>query len=616
MLNNMKLSTKLIGGFGIIFFFLLSITAVMFNALNKTSAAFEIFMEEDFGIASNALKVETLMLQCRSDEKDYLQGRDKTYLRRYTLNMNALQEATRAILDLSDRSSNYEMKEKAQALLPLIANYKKYFEEVVNAYDKEGGGSAEAQNQKVQQLVAMLNETAQQRELAVQAVSKTANKGGMQKNAVAKSTVKNYGNTALVLVFIALLATIVIAVLIIRSVLNQLGEDPRTFAGIANRMAAGDLGLGFYSNTKEVKGVLLTMKKMVDNLKRTADIAGEIAQGNLAVKVGKMSDRDTLGNALETMVDKLSAMIAEINVAADNVAGGAWKMSSTSQALSQGVTEQASSLEQIVSSMNEIAVQTRHNAENASGAKKLAAETKTLAEKVNGQMGRMVDAIREINKSSRSILSIIKVIDEVAFQTNMLALNAAVEAARAGKHGKGFAVVADEVRRLAARSAKAARETAELIEGSVKKVDDGTEMADMTADALKDIVAAAGKMTDLVTEIATASNEQAQSVSQISIGLGQVGQVTQQNALYAEESASAAHYLSSQSRVLQQQVSAFKIDERSMHSPAESPQAGAGRQQAQAPARVRPRALLDGKAAGIHATEPAIHLDDREFGKY
>jgi len=276
------------------------------------------------------------------------------------------------------------------------------------------------------------------------------------------------------------------------------------------------------------------------------------------------------------MVDKLSATIAQISVAADTVAGGAWQMSSTSQALSQGVIEQASSLEEIACSMNEIAAQTRHNAENAAGAEKLAADTKALAEKVNRQMARMVDAIKEINSSSRSILSIIKVIDEVAFQTNLLALNAAVEAARAGRHGKGFAVVADEVRRLALRSARAARETAELIEGSVKKVDDGTEMADVTAEALQEIVEAAGKMTELVADIAAASNEQAQSVAQISAGLDQVDRVTQQNAAHAEESAAAAQDLSNQSKVLQRQVSAFKLDKSSMRRPAEPRQAGEG----------------------------------------
>jgi methyl-accepting chemotaxis protein len=573
MLNNMKLSTKLIGGFGICFFFLVSITTVMFNALNRTTDAFEIFMEEDFGIASNALKLETLMAQCRSDEKNYLESPDKKHLRKHAAGIHAFKDAIRAIADLCERSSNTEMKEKAQAIAPLLEEYKRRFDEIVKMRDPGQSGSAVAEEQNSEHLTAALDDFARELELAVQVVSKAVNKGAMQKKAAAKAAVKQYETTAMALVFIALLAAAGIAVLIITGVLNQLGGDPRTIAGIANRMAEGDLSLGFYSNVKEIKGVLLAMQKMVDQLKATADLAGKIAGGNLAVTVTAMSDRDTLGTALATMVDKLSTTMAQIYVAADNVAGGAWQMSSTSQALSHGVTEQASSLEEIVSSINEIAAQTRHNAGNAAGAKKLAADTKELAEKVNRQMGRMVEAIREINSSSRSILSIIKVIDEVAFQTNLLALNAAVEAARAGRHGKGFAVVAEEVRRLAARSARAARETAELIEGSVKKVDDGTEMADVTAEALQEIVAAAGKMTDLVADIAAASNEQAQSVAEISAGIEQVDRVTQQNAAHAEESASAAEDLSSQSKLLQRQLAAFTFDKASLRRPAELRQA-------------------------------------------
>jgi methyl-accepting chemotaxis protein len=229
--------------------------------------------------------------------------------------------------------------------------------------------------------------------------------------------------------------------------------------------------------------------------------------------------------------------------------------------MSQGATEQASSLEEITSSINEIAAQTRQNAENASLANRLAGEARESAEKGNGQMSQMVGAMQEINASSQSISKIIKVIDEIAFQTNLLALNAAVEAARAGRHGKGFAVVAEEVRSLAARSAKAARETAEMIEGSAKKVEGGMHIASLTAEALKQIVAAAARVSDLVAEIAASSNEQAQGVAQISTGLGQIDQVTQQNTAHAEESASAAEELSSQSIMMLQLIGTFKLTE-------------------------------------------------------
>ncbi len=346
--------------------------------------------------------------------------------------------------------------------------------------------------------------------------------------------------------------------------LNGLAQDAYS---LSEQAAAGNLGIrgdgsaykGSYARVigginELIEAIVVPMSEAMDVLKRMAsnDFTG-------AMREGYQGGFLEFSTALNGLLDTMNGTLLAISGSAAQVASGTRQVASGSQALSQGATEQASAIEQLTASLDEIERQARGNARDAAQARELASSVRQDALEGNARMSGLQRAMSAIEEASVNISGIIKVIDEIAFQTNLLALNAAVEAARAGQHGKGFAVVAEEVRNLAQRSAEAARQTTALIEDSMNRVQEGAGVAADTAEALGRIVAGVDQTAVLVAGIAGESEEQAAAVARASRGIMQVSDVTQANSATAEESNAASQVLSGQAEALQELVSRFSL---------------------------------------------------------
>ncbi len=352
-----------------------------------------------------------------------------------------------------------------------------------------------------------------------------------------------------------------------KSIAAKIADPVIACAGRLQKLADGDLQseLSITDRNDEIGILIKSLNKTIKGLKIIInDISyhlGAIAEGDFSTSIDMEynGEFDAIALSMRKISGFLNSVVRQVNNSAEQVASGAEQVAGGAVVLSQSTTEQASSVEELSATLGEISEQINSNADYANKANESSLESSMQVESGNNYVKQMDEAMMNINNTSQEISKIIKVIDDIAFQTNILALNAAVEAARAGDAGKGFAVVADEVRNLALKSTEAAKNITALIDNSITAVENGTRVSEQTKKALDLAVERASVVAKMIEEITNASVQQATSVSQVLAGIEQISSIVQTNAATAEESSAASEELNTHARVLKELVAEIKL---------------------------------------------------------
>ncbi|MFM0218800.1 methyl-accepting chemotaxis protein [Paraburkholderia caledonica] len=519
-MKNIKVSTRLQAGFGLLTAFMLVLAAIAFYGLSELDASLDgiarvnneetrLANELRSSIQDRAIALRNLALI--SDPRDVAQEAERMK-KQDQLYADAFQQLSRMFAEPGtapkERSLLDQIKQdEAAAMAP-----QRKAMDLALAHDTAGAMQELLQNARPPQRVWLA------RAVELAALEDQQNKEARE-NAVA--TYAKVRTMVAVIAAIAVLLGIVTAALISRSILRQLGGEPSA----AQEMAA------------------------------------QIAEGNLTVSVQVApGDRTSLMASLEAMREKLTSIVSGIKTSAESISVAAGEIAQGNQDLSQRTEEQAASLQQTAASMEELTSTVRNNTDNARQGSTLASAASATAASGGEVVQQVVATMQDISSSSTKVTEIISVIEGIAFQTNILALNAAVEAARAGEDGRGFAVVAGEVRTLAQRSATAAKEIKDLIEASVSHVTNGSQLVENAGQTMGEVVRSVRQVTDIMGEIASASSEQTKGIEQVNVAVTQMDEVTQQNAALVEQATAAAQAMSDQAESLRAAVSIFRVD--------------------------------------------------------
>lgn len=373
-----------------------------------------------------------------------------------------------------------------------------------------------------------------------------------QKDQVVSRFVFQGGAIAVGLVLVSLLVAFVISRKIVRP-LHQMVDAAET-------LASGDTSIDLNINTRdETKLLGEAFTHIVEENRSQAQVIEKIASGDLTGTIQVRSERDTMNKAICNMLSSNNEIMAEVRAASDQVSAGAQQLSLAAQNLAENSSVQASAMEEFSAALFEVRDQSKENVLYSEKALELTNRVTHLMEDGMSTMEEMLRAMESIDKSSQNITNIIKVIEDIAFQTNILALNAAVEAARAGQYGKGFAVVADEVRNLASKSAEAAKETADLIVNSSERVREGSDIVARTNESLSAVAQCTRESLDAIQHITDASRAQEVTIGEITLGVNQVSTAVQANSATSQETAATSQEMHAQAEMLNRIISKFTL---------------------------------------------------------